>query len=89
MSNDLRLRRLHMRAIRRGIKEMDLLLGHFAAARLAELAPADLDLFEALLDENDHDIHAWATGALPVPDAYAGLIAQLLAHAAAVRGAWV
>ncbi|ARO14307.1 flavinator of succinate dehydrogenase [Ketogulonicigenium robustum] len=89
MHDEMRLRRLHMRAIRRGIKEMDLLLGHFAAARLSSLSPAELDGFETLLAENDHDIHAWATGAQAVPDAYAELMAQLLAHADGVKGSWV
>ena len=42
-SPEIRLRRLTMRSWRRGMKEMDLILGHFADGPLAQLSPADLD----------------------------------------------
>ena len=44
-----RLKRLHMRSWRRGMKEMDLILGHFADDQLANLSPADMDLYERML----------------------------------------
>ncbi len=53
----VRLRRLRMRAWRRGTREMDLILGPFADTALAGLSAGDLDVFEALLDENDHDLY--------------------------------
>lgn len=58
---DIRLKRLTMRAGRRGTKEMDLILSAFAGRSLGTLDPADLDLFEALLEENDQDLYAWIT----------------------------
>lgn len=67
-------KRMRMRAWRRGTKEMDLILGPFADARLAGLAPDDLALFDVLLSENDHDLYAWITGAQPVPERFAALI---------------
>jgi antitoxin CptB len=50
-----RLKKLRMRSWRRGIKEMDLILGAYADAKLAELDPAVLDTYDVMLSENDHD----------------------------------
>ncbi|MGR3433798.1 MAG: succinate dehydrogenase assembly factor 2 [Shimia sp.] len=76
---ETRLRRLHMRSIRRGIKEMDLILGGFSTRGLDRLSPEEVDLYEALLAENDHDLYAWASGARPAPDRYAALIDRISA----------
>lgn len=57
-----RLKRLHMRSWRRGMKEMDLILGRFADDCLAALAPEELDLYERMLGENDQDLYLWVTG---------------------------
>jgi antitoxin CptB len=64
--SDARLKMLSYRAWRRGIRETDLILGPFADARLASLTPAQLDAFEALLDQPDQDLYAWYKGA-PAP----------------------
>ena len=72
-----RLKRLRIRAWRRGMRETDLLLGGWADARLAALSTAELDLFEALLAENDHDIHAWATGREQAPERFAALVEDI------------
>lgn len=78
-----RLKRLAMRSARRGTKEMDIILGRYAEARLGAMSPAALDLFEALLDENDQDLYQWVTGQVPAPDAFAALIGEIAAHAGA------
>jgi antitoxin CptB len=84
---ETRLKRLMMRSARRGIKEMDIILGRYGAAHLAAMDPAALDTYEALLNENDHDLYQWVTGQVPPPDAFAALIAVIAAHAgASVRG---
>ena len=57
-----RLKRLHMRSWRRGMKEMDLILGHFADDGLDRLTPEELDLYERMLGENDQDLYLWVTG---------------------------
>lgn len=81
--DDTRLKRLAMRSKRRGIKEMDLILGAFADGAMAGLPGPDLDLYEALLAENDHDLYQWVTarlgtGAMPRgPQAYAALLDQI------------
>lgn len=78
-----RLKRLAMRSWRRGTKEMDLVLGRFADAGLDGLSDGDLDLYDALLAENDHDLYRWVTGAEPPPAPHAPLIARLRAFLAA------
>ena len=72
--HDTRLRRLHMRSIRRGIKEMDIVLGGFAETGLRDLSVEMLDVYERLLSENDHDIYAWIMGKDPAPQPYVGLL---------------
>jgi len=54
-----RLKRLKMRSWRRGTKEMDLILGPFADTQLAGLTSAELDVYEALLEENDQELYPW------------------------------
>lgn len=61
-SREIRLKRLRMRSMRRGIKEMDLLLMAYAEHRLDLLSGDELDVYEALLDENDQDLYAWVSG---------------------------
>ena len=58
-----RLKRLAMRSWRRGMRETDLLLGPFADEALASMGADDLDLYEALLEENDQDLYAWIVAA--------------------------
>lgn len=62
-----RLRRAKFRAWRRGFREMDLIMGHFADQHLAELAPAQLARFEALLDVPDQDLYGWILGRAAPP----------------------
>ena len=70
-----------MRSWRRGMKEMDLILGPFSDSELATLGKDDLDRYESLLDENDQDLYPWITGAQPVPDRYGALMARIGAFA--------
>ena len=75
----MRLRRLRYRAWHRGTKEMDLLLGPYADARLGGMEVAELDRFETLLEEADTDLLKWLMGQEPTPaDADAELLADLL-----------
>jgi antitoxin CptB len=72
-----RLKRLKMRSMRRGIKEMDLILTAYADNNLADMNAAGLDLYDALLNENDQDLYQWVTGQVPTPDPYGVLIANI------------
>ena len=68
---DARRKRLVIRAWRRGMREMDILLGQFADARIASLNETDLEALEKLMDEiPDRDLLAWFTGEKPVDPAY-------------------
>ena len=88
-SAEQRLKRLRMRSWRRGMREMDLILGPFAERELARLDPAQLDGYEALLGESDHDLYRWLSGRAAPPDRHAALIARIgrfvAAHLAAGR----
>lgn len=75
---ETRLRRLKMRSMRRGIKEMDLILGGFAQEGLEWLSDAELDLYDAMLSESDHDMYAWASGQTPAPDQFAALMERIM-----------
>ncbi|MBU74696.1 MAG: succinate dehydrogenase assembly factor 2 [Rhodospirillaceae bacterium] len=66
----IRLKRLIYQASYTGMKETDLLLGHFAAAHLGTLDDQGLDDFEALLDAGDDRIYAWVMGNDSVPVIY-------------------
>jgi antitoxin CptB len=61
-SLDIRRKRLKYRSQHRGTKELDLLLGRFAAARLDTLDAAQIDRFEALLEAPSPLVYAWVTG---------------------------
>jgi antitoxin CptB len=73
-TREIRLKRLYMRSIRRGIKEMDIILGRYADTRLPDLDEASLDSYDALLSENDQDLYQWVTGQTTPPAALAPLI---------------
>lgn len=74
---DASLRRLRMRSMRRGIKEMDLILSTFAEAHLDTLSDSDLLLYDAMLAENDHDLYQWVSGQQPSPDRYGALLSRI------------
>jgi antitoxin CptB len=67
---DARRRRILFRAWRRGMREMDLVMGQFADAQLPALSEAELDEFERLLDAPDPSVLAWITGEEPIPSEY-------------------
>ncbi len=56
---DTRRRRAAYRAAHRGTKEMDWLLGRYAAAVLPELEGDSLDRFERLLAMPDPEVQTW------------------------------
>lgn len=78
---EVRVKRLKMRSMRRGIKEMDILLGGFADANLATLSGSELDLFEAVLDEADQDLLAYVTHLKPTPLPIVDILKQIVAFA--------
>jgi antitoxin CptB len=65
--DDTRLKKIGFRAWHRGFREADLILGAFADLRLPTMTDAELDSFELLLEEADHDIYEWIVGRTPAP----------------------
>ena len=80
-SVEVQIKRLRMRSMRRGIKEMDLILQAFAEAHLEQMNARELALYDRLLSENDHDIYAWIGGQVSVPAHYIELIGQITKQA--------
>ncbi len=76
-----RLKRLRMRSWRRGTKEMDLVLGPYADARLGAMDEPTLALYDRLLTENDQDLLPWVLGQTPPPPDYGALLAEIAAFA--------
>ena len=72
-----RVKRLKMRSMRRGIKEMDLILSAFANSHLEKMTEADLILYDAMLSENDHDLYQWVTGQIAPPERVSAMIAMV------------
>ena len=66
----IRRKKALYRAQHRGMREMDLLLGTFAAASLDQMTAAELDEFETMLDLLDGDFLKWLTGEDAVPAQY-------------------
>lgn len=62
-----RRRRLIFRSDHRGNKENDILLGQFAKAHLHGFDAAQLDRYEALLEESDNDIFDWVARRAEIP----------------------
>lgn len=60
------------RAWHRGTREADYLIGGFFDRYQADWGGPELAWFEALLEEDDVDILAWAMGSAPVPERFAG-----------------
>ena len=72
-----RLKRLKMRSMRRGIKEMDIILSRYADLKLAGFDEAGLELYDRLLSENDQDLYQWVSGQMPAPDWLRPMIADI------------
>ena len=63
----IRRKRIKIRAWRRGMREMDILMGGFADARLEFLDEDEIAEFETLLDLPDDEVFRWFSGAAPTP----------------------
>ncbi|WP_066528016.1 succinate dehydrogenase assembly factor 2 [Erythrobacter sp. CCH5-A1] len=71
-SFDTRLARAKFRAWHRGTREADYMIGGFYDRYHTEWGEPELAWFEALLDEDDVDVMAWALRTQEAPDAFAG-----------------
>lgn len=80
-TNDARVKRMAMRSWRRGMKEMDLVLGPYADLHLATMDEATLATYDALLNENDQDLFPMILGQAAPPAQYAALIVHIAVFA--------
>ena len=76
----IRRRRLQYRAAHRGTRELDLLLGPFAAARAGAMDEPELDALERLLEEADKILQTWLLGQAEPPPDQRPLIQSILAY---------
>jgi len=67
---DVRRRKLLFRAWRRGVREMDLIIGRFADAEIETFDAPALDDFERLIEVPNGDLYAWVVGDRHVPASY-------------------
>ena len=67
---DERRRKILFRAWRRGMREMDLVMGQFADLNLPTMTDAELDEFERLMEAPDPEVLSWITGEAPTPPSY-------------------
>jgi len=74
----IRLARARFRAWHRGTREADYTIGGFYDRYHGSWDEADLAWFEALLEEDDVDILAWAMGAISPPAKYDGPLLEAL-----------
>lgn len=76
--SDEELRRARWRAEHRGTKEADMLIGGFARQYLGQMTREELTWFEALMEEQDVDIMAWAFGRGSPPEHLQGPMIEKL-----------
>jgi antitoxin CptB len=68
-----------MRSMRRGTKEMDLILMRFSQARLESMSEAQLADYEQFLEENDNDLYQWVSGQVPAPARWRAMVDEITA----------
>lgn len=78
---DIHLKRLMLRSWRRGMKEMDIILGRYADAKLGTLNLEECTLYEEMMEENDQLLYLWITkkDAEDVPEKYRVLFEDIRA----------
>ena len=81
---EVKRKRLYMRSIRRGIKEMDLILMAFSDAHLEGMDETQLNIYDKLLSENDHDLYQWVSDQAQEPEIYSEMMGLMRADAVGV-----
>lgn len=70
--HERRLRKLIFRADHRGTREADYIIGGFARKYVYTWNEDELLWFEAILNEQDVDVMAWALGTAEAPEQFRG-----------------
>jgi antitoxin CptB len=77
---DERRRRLLFRAWRRGVREMDLIVGRFADAYIDKFDTPALEQFERLIEVPNAELYAWIVGDTSIPaEQDSGVLRDLIA----------
>ena len=72
MDRETRIKRLRFRSWHRGTKEADMMVGGFFDRFSDRWDDTEISWYEMLMDEQDVDIMAWASGAATPPAHMAG-----------------
>ena len=72
-----KIKKLKMRSMRRGIKEMDVILSYYSEVCLEKMSGLKLDLYSDLLFENDQDLYSWCSGQEIPKEKYSAIIAEI------------
>jgi len=67
---DKRVKRILYQSWYRGCKETDRILGWFSRLYIDQFSGDDLDMFEAIMAEDDKNLFNWISGAEPLPAHY-------------------
>ena len=78
MDQTNRLNRMKFRAWHRGTREADYMIGGFFDRYGSTWGEAERAWFEALLDEDDVDVMAWALGTQDIPAEFRGRQMELM-----------
>jgi antitoxin CptB len=69
-------KRLLYRAMHRGFKEADIVVGRFAEAHLAGMTEAETEEFRLLLEVPDQELYAWIIRRSEAPANYRGPVLE-------------
>ncbi len=78
MVTKTQIKRLKIRSWRRGIRELDLLLGKFADTQLENLTEAQLNKYEDFLKEDDYLIYSWLSNPEKVKPTFKGIVTSII-----------
>ena len=74
-----KIKKLKIRSMRRGIKEMDVILSYYSDIFLEKMSGVKLELYSDLLFENDQDLYNWCSGQGVPKEKYSVIIAEIRA----------
>ena len=85
-SLDAARRRARYRAWHRGTKELDLILGRYADARINSFDALKLALFEAVMENEENQLQQWFMGQTSIPATQEGeMLEQIRAFHLSVK----
>ena len=78
MFTNTQIKRLKIRSWRRGIRELDLILGKFADLHLENLSTTQLNNYEELLNKEDHLLYSWLADQKKVHPTFKSIITTII-----------